>query len=272
MEYAVFSRRLLTGTVSDLSPAIRIAWITVLFEAERLRGKVKLPVRDLAKMASITTPEAAEALRVFQEPDPYSSTKEHDGRRLLPIEGEEDWYTVATWDKHAEERAAFFNRLRQQRFRENNASSRTVTEGNAALRSVTNEPKPTLESKSLEQQAARPRRSKPPASEADAAFNALWAAYPRKLGRHDARRHFGAQVKIPDELPLIESAIRNYARHVAILGTEDQFILHGSSFFNHRWREFADGTWTPPKPPAPMGRKVVNEGPPEAPHHPRFVS
>jgi len=101
MEYAVFSRRILTGTVSDLPPASRIAWITILFEAEKLRGKVKLPVRDLAKMASITTPEAAEALRAFLSPDPYSSTKEFEGRRLLPIEGEEDWYVVATWEKHA---------------------------------------------------------------------------------------------------------------------------------------------------------------------------
>ena len=57
-DYAVFSRRILTGTISDLSPATRIAWIAILFEAEKLRGRVKLPVRDLAKLASITTPEA----------------------------------------------------------------------------------------------------------------------------------------------------------------------------------------------------------------------
>jgi len=142
MEFAVFSRRILTGTVSDLPPAVRIAWITVLFEAEKLRGKVKLPVRDLAKMASISTPEAAEALRVFQEPDPYSSTKEHEGRRLLPVDGEEDWYIVATWEKHAEERALFFARLRQQRSRARNAASRPVTESNGASRSVTKEPEP----------------------------------------------------------------------------------------------------------------------------------
>jgi hypothetical protein len=117
MEYAVLSRRILTGTVSDLPATARIAWITILFEAERLRGRVKLPLRDLAKMASITTAEAAEAMELFLSPDPLSSSKEYDGRRLLPIEGEPDWYTVATWEKHAEERATFFARLRKQRQR-----------------------------------------------------------------------------------------------------------------------------------------------------------
>jgi hypothetical protein len=121
----------LTGTISDLSPSIRIAWIAILFEAEKLRGRVKLPVRDLAKLASITTPEAAEALRVFQEPDPYSSTKDFDGRRLLPIDGEEDWFQLAAWEKHAEEREAFFARLRQQRARDRKkTASRDVTVSN----------------------------------------------------------------------------------------------------------------------------------------------
>lgn len=116
-EYTVFSRRILTGTISDLPYPARLAWTAIMFEAEKLRGRVKLPVRDLAKMSSITTPEAAEALRLFLDPDPYSSSKEHGGRRLIPVEGEEDWYLVTTWEKHATEREAFFHRLRSQRYR-----------------------------------------------------------------------------------------------------------------------------------------------------------
>lgn len=117
-EYIVLSRRIATGTISDHPPASRFAWIIVLFEAERLRGRVHLPVRDLAKMASITTAEAAEALRMFQEPDELSASKDHEGRRLVPIEGEPDWYTVVTWEGHAKARKTFFDRLRKQRQRE----------------------------------------------------------------------------------------------------------------------------------------------------------
>lgn len=117
-EYTVISRQLLVGTISDLPLAARFAWIAILFEAEKLRGRVKLPVRALAKMASITTQEAADALRVFQEPDPFSSSKILEGRRLVAVPDEgEDWYDVVTWEKHAEEREAFFTRLRVQRHR-----------------------------------------------------------------------------------------------------------------------------------------------------------
>lgn len=148
-EYTVFSRRILTGTISDLPYPARLAWTAILFEAERLRGRVKLPVRDLAKMASITTAEAADALRRFREPDEFSSSKEHEGRRLLPIDGEEDWYTVVTWEKHEKERQAFFNRLRQQRFREKQRAQdddvtddEKVTPSNEASQNVTKESEP----------------------------------------------------------------------------------------------------------------------------------
>lgn len=139
-EYTVFSRRYFTGTISDLPYAARLAWGVILFEAEKLRGRVKLPVRDLAKMASITTAEAADALRRFMEPDEFSSSKEYEGRRLLPVEGEEDWYTVATWDKHMKERQAFFNRLRQQRHYER--TKKNLTQPNDDSRDLTKEPEP----------------------------------------------------------------------------------------------------------------------------------
>lgn len=147
-DYTVFSRRFLTGTIADLPYYARLAWAAILFEAEKLRGKVKLPVRDLARWASITTPEAAESIQRFLEPDPYSSSKEEDGRRLTPIGDEEDWYNVVTWEKHAAERAAYFNRLRQQKWRskrnaetkESNESALLSDENNRPLCRVTKEP------------------------------------------------------------------------------------------------------------------------------------
>lgn len=125
-QYTVLSDRLLTGTISDLPPTVRLAWIAILFEAEKLRGRAKLPVRDLAKRASISTEEAREALRLLQQPDPDSSSKAHEGRRLVPVDGEEDWYIITTWEKHAEEREVFFNRLRQQRHREKKQESKAA--------------------------------------------------------------------------------------------------------------------------------------------------
>lgn len=138
MEFAVFNRRIYTGTVSILPYPTRLAWGIVLFEAEKLRGKVKLPVYDLARWAAITVKEASDALTQFQQPDPHSSSKADDGRRLRPVDGEEDWYEIINWEKHLAEREVYFNRLRQQRFKARRRYE--VTPGNADNEAVTKEP------------------------------------------------------------------------------------------------------------------------------------
>lgn len=152
MEFIVVSRRVLTGTIADLPYHARLAWQAVMFEADKLRGRVKLPIRDLAGWAAITKEEAAESLQLFQAEDPYSSSKEERGRRLIPVAGEDDWYTVVTWEKHAAERKIFFNRLRQQRFKDKNRDSRVseikryrVMHSNDP---VTKEPEPELKEES----------------------------------------------------------------------------------------------------------------------------
>lgn len=116
-EYTVFSRGIYSGTIAALPYAARLAWGVVLFEAEKLRGKVRLPVYDLAQWAHITIEEAQDALARFQEEDPLSGSEEEGGRRLVPIEGEKNWYQVVTWEKHVRERQRYFATLRKQRQR-----------------------------------------------------------------------------------------------------------------------------------------------------------
>jgi len=116
VQYMVVSDGILDGTIADHPPFVTRAWLAILFDAEKLRGRVHAPVRKLANRAKISNDEAATSLAVLQAPDPLSSSQAHEGRRLLPIVGEENWYTVVTWEKHAEEREVFFHRLRQQRY------------------------------------------------------------------------------------------------------------------------------------------------------------
>lgn len=115
VQYTVLSDGILNGTIADLPAFVTKAWLAILFEAEKLKGRVYLPVRVLAKKASISTEDAIESLRLLQSPDPLSSSSAHGGRRLLPVENEENWYIVTTWAQHAREREVFFHRLRQQR-------------------------------------------------------------------------------------------------------------------------------------------------------------
>ena len=258
-DYVVISKRVLTGTMGDLPATAWRAWIAVLFEAEKLDGKVKLPVRDLARLASITIPEAAEALLLFQEPDEYSNSRVHEGRRLLPIEGEENWYMLATWDKHQDEKKRYFARLRQQRLRlrkrgeeqKSHGVSRSVTlchaaplqneESNGVSRIVTKEPEPELK----EESTPLRKRTKRACAVEGTAFAALWSEYPRKRGRARALRSFCAQIKTDADLVAITSAVANYKREVE--GRDESKILHGSTFFAGEWTDYADGTWEPPK-------------------------
>lgn len=91
----------------------------------------------------------------------------------------------------------------------------------------------------------------PPVGEFEGVFDSLWRDYPRKRGREVAMRHFDAQVRSRSDLAALKSAIRNYRREIEILGTEERHTLHGSTFFNGRWKDYADGTWEAPKPPGP---------------------
>lgn len=146
-EYEVFSRQMLEGTIGDLPGYMFKAWFAIVFEAKRLKGRVKIPIRVLAGWARITNEQAKESLTTFLAPDEFSSSREHEGRRLVPLpEFGDDWFQVVTWEKHEAERKAYFARLRVQRHRENKGKNEDrVTLGNAVKRSVTKELEQELE-------------------------------------------------------------------------------------------------------------------------------
>lgn len=64
----------------------RIAWVAMLAMADR-KGRVFASIPGFARRAAITLEEAEAALRTFLAPDPYSRTKEHEGRRISEIDG-----------------------------------------------------------------------------------------------------------------------------------------------------------------------------------------
>lgn len=66
--------------------ATRIVWITMLAMADS-RGRVSASVPGLANRARVSIEECEQALQRFQEPDSYSRTIDHDGRRIERIDG-----------------------------------------------------------------------------------------------------------------------------------------------------------------------------------------
>lgn len=66
-------------------------------------------------------------------------------------------------------------------------------------------------------------------------FEYAWSLYPRKFGRKDALRHFMAQVNSEEDWDCLLKGIENYKSDIERLGTKEQYIKHGSSFFNQVW-------------------------------------
>ena len=74
-------------------------------------------------------------------------------------------------------------------------------------------------------------------------FNTAWDAYPEKIGKAAAMRHFKAQVKTDQDFRDLGVAMVNYIQDVAIKrnnGFKDLRWKHGSAFFNKLWRDYVD--------------------------------
>lgn len=61
-------------------------------------------------------------------------------------------------------------------------------------------------------------------------FEKAWQAYPRKKEKASAYKAWKARLKDYSEAQLIEAAVK-YAEECKILGTEERFIKHGSTFW-----------------------------------------
>lgn len=77
---------LLDSTVWQESKETRLVWVTMLLMKNRLHI-VEASVPGLAKRAGVTIEECEGALSRFRAPDPYSRTKDFEGRRIEDVPG-----------------------------------------------------------------------------------------------------------------------------------------------------------------------------------------
>jgi hypothetical protein len=84
--YTKLFASILDSTVWQTSQATRLVWITMLAMADK-DGVVEGSIPGLAKRAGVSLPEAEDALECFMSPDPYSRTKDYEGRRIEEVDG-----------------------------------------------------------------------------------------------------------------------------------------------------------------------------------------
>lgn len=115
---------ILRSSVWSESVEIRIVWITMLAMADR-NGNVFSSVPGLAKEAGVGIEVAVEAVNRFLSPDPYSRSKEHEGRRIEEIQG---GWRLLNYLRYRERRDSEETRIgnaqRQRRYRQRHAVTR----------------------------------------------------------------------------------------------------------------------------------------------------
>lgn len=77
---------ILHSTIWAETHATRIVWMTMLAAKDK-DGIVEASIPGLARLANVTIEECETALAKFLAPDPYSRTKDNEGRRIEEVHG-----------------------------------------------------------------------------------------------------------------------------------------------------------------------------------------
>lgn len=68
-------------------------------------------------------------------------------------------------------------------------------------------------------------------------FQSVWGEYPKKLGKNKVTQAAMEQLEEAGEATVM-SAVRRYVEKIKRDGTDEKYIMHGSTFFNGAWRDY----------------------------------
>lgn len=77
---------IVSSTIWQEDDKTRIVWITILALSNRY-GEVGASVPGLAALANVSLDDCNAALQKLKSPDPYSRSKQYEGRRIEEVEG-----------------------------------------------------------------------------------------------------------------------------------------------------------------------------------------
>lgn len=72
-------------------------------------------------------------------------------------------------------------------------------------------------------------------------FQSVWDEYPKKLGKNKVTK---AAMKQLEEagIDTVMGAVRRYVEKIKRDGTEEKYIMHGSTFFNGAWKDYLESS------------------------------
>ena len=136
MTYTKLFGSILDSTVWQEGITAKVVWITLLAMSDR-DGKVEASVPGLAARAGVKLAECEEALAKFMSPDPYSRTKEYEGRRVAEVPG---GFVLLNHGKYrammsAEDRREY-QRLKQAEYRKRRVAERRGAQTDGAREAI----------------------------------------------------------------------------------------------------------------------------------------
>ena len=150
------------------------------------------------------------------------------------LKSDGDFFQVNDWHEHSGHLATFKKRAVKAARKRWGVKSKSSNASSIAKREPKQSPSSAVQCSSLPTEQVTP----PPVPAG--AFEIVWEKYPRKLGREEARTKFKAQVKTEKDFQDIQAALDKFIQKIKADRTEEQFIPHGSTWFNNRWRDWID--------------------------------
>ena len=223
------------SSINDSDPITRFVFIATIVLSDR-DGRLDVTRQSLARRINLPIEDIDRAIATLSAPDPLSRSKDHEGRRLIPIDDDRPWGWIVVnkgeyRDMAARAEQTDGSRLRKQRQRRRQCHAKVTPRHGASRvsRHTDTDKDPDTDTKiggvSL-----------------DELFDERWNRYPKKDGRKAARRHFAASVRTPDDLRNFDRALNNYIAKIGAERIEPRYIKNGGTFFGN-WTDFTD--WQP---------------------------
>lgn len=230
--YTKLFSSIIASTIWRADDKTRIVWITLLAMADR-RGIVEASMPGLADMARMSLSACRQALDELEAPDEYSRSKEHEGRRILPISG---GWLIVNYAKYRNQMSADDRReyLRQKKAESRARQHPVNNRQQPSTLSTHTDPAPDPDPKAdldLQEHAppARARKALPPG------FAEFWSVYPKRKSKADAEKAWG-QMQPP--LDAVLSALKWQVSQPGWVKDGGQFIPYPASWLRARgWQD-----------------------------------
>lgn len=139
--YVKLFSSMLESTIWMMPNTVLRVWLTLLLRSDA-EGFVRMSIPGLALISRVSLDECREALRVLEEPDADSQSKNEEGRRIIRIGGDEPMWHIVNYQKYRKLRdeeqkreyaRAYMKQWRDKRKRERKAEVHEVKRSEAKL-------------------------------------------------------------------------------------------------------------------------------------------